>query len=792
MASPRWTKLARDVRAERGRLALMIVAIAASLAGVGAVAGAYAVLTREIAVNYLGTRPAAATLEIPSGVDPALVAAVRSFPGIADAEAREVILARARVGDDWRRMLLFVVDDFGDLRLNQFRLERGAWPPPEGTMLVERSALSMLEADMGERVVVKTPRGAPRELRITGVVHDPGLAPAWQERSGYGYIARATLAWLGEPPVLGELRVAFAGDPRDTREVENRASELARWLAGRGHPVSEIRVPPPGQHPHQKQMTTILVMLLAFAVMALVLSAVLVATSLAALLARQVREIGVMKALGARAAQVAGLYTALVGLVGSAAALAAAPPGILGARVLARAVSRLLNLTLTSEAIPWWVFAVQAGAGLIVPLLVSAIPICRASRRSVREAMEDHGVASERARVAFAALPLPLRTALRRPARLALTLGLLAAAGAMTMTAIQVKRGWEANVAKVYETRSYDVEVLLHAPAPAALAERLRRLPGVRAAEAWGYAPAAFTRPGATDVVRTYPDRGHGSLAAMGPPPATALVRFPLRAGRWLGPEDRGTDAVVLNHVALAQAPGLRIGDEVRLSIDGRATTWRLAGIVEEIGSPGVAYVADASFARAAATAGQARLLRVATTAGSPSERTSIVRTIERALAEEGASVESVLPLSELRTAIGDHILVLVRSLIAMAVILAIVGALGLASSMGVSVVERTRELAVMKTLGATPSRIAKMLLAEGLAITGLSAVLSGALAVPLTVFVDRLVGMLGFLAPLPLVLSPMAALAWLGLSVAVAFGATLVPARRASTLVIREALGRT
>ncbi len=792
MASPRWTKLLRDVRAERGRLALMVVAIAASLAGVGAVLGAYSVLTREIAVNYLGTRPAAATLELPSGVDAALVAAVRRLPGIADAEAREVIVARARVGDDWRRMLLFVVDDFDALRLNRFSHERGAWPPPDGTMLLERSAISMLEGDMGRSVTVKTPRGAPRELLVSGVVHDPGLAPAWQERSGYGYVTRATLARLGEPPVLGELRIALAGEPRGAREVEARASDLARWLAERGHPVHEIRVPPPGQHPHQKQMATILVMLLAFAAMALVLSAVLVATSLAALLGRQVREIGVMKTIGARAGQIAGLYAALVGLVGVASVLVAAPVGILGTRVLAGAVSRLLNFNLTSEAIPRWVFAVQAVAGVLVPLLVSAIPIGRASRRSVRDAMDDHGVSSERPRAALAALPLPLRSALRRPARLALTLGLLAAAGAMAMTAIQVKRGWEANVAKVYETRGYDVEVLLHSPAPAALADRLERLPGVRAAEAWGYAPAAFTRPGAIDVVRTYPDRGHGSFAVMAPPPETAFIRFPLRAGRWLALEDRGTDAVVLNHVAMAQAPGLRVGDEVRLSLDGRATTWRLVGIVEEIGGQGVAYVADASFARAAATGGQARLLRVATTARSPAERTGIVREIEQELAEEGASVESVLPLAELRTAIGDHVLVLVRSLAAMALILAIVGALGLASAMGVSVVERTRELAVMKTLGATPRRIVNMLLAEGLAIAGLSAVAAFALAVPLTLFVDRLVGNLGFLAPLPLILSPAAALGWLGLALGVALAATLVPARRASALVIREALVRT
>jgi len=65
-------------------------------------------------------------------------------------------------------------------------------------------------------------------------------------------------------------------------------------------------------------------------------------------------------------------------------------------------------------------------------------------------------------------------------------------------------------------------------------------------------------------------------------------------------------------------------------------------------------------------------------------------------------------------------------------------------------------------------------------------------LSVPLTHFVDRLIGNLGFLAPLPLVLSVAAAVGWGALTLAVGYLATLLPARRASKLVIREALAHT
>lgn len=790
MRSPRWSKLLGDVAAERGRLALMVSAVAVSLVAVGAVLGAWAILSREISRNYLGTRPASATLELPGGVDAALLAQVRAHPLVAEAEAREVVVARAKVGADWRRTLLFAVDDFDDLRLNTFRSESGAWPPPAGTMLVERSAVSMLEAGPGGAVLVKTPHGEPTQVPIAGLVHDPGLAPAWQERSGYAYVTRATLAALGEAPLLTELRVELRGRPLDPREVEARAAELAAWLGAHGHPVHELRVPPPGQHPHQRQMTTILLMMLVFAAMALLLSAILVASALAAMLARQVREIGVMKAIGARAGQLAGLYFVLVGLLGATAALLALPVGVLGARAFAGEIARMLNFTVASDAIPLWVFGAELLAGLLVPLAVAAVPIGRATRATVRQALDDHGVSGDRLRARLALLPALLRGPLRRPARLALTLGLLSAGGAMFMTAIGVKGGWEANAAKVFQTRSYDVEVVLQGPEPTALADRLRARADVRQVEAWGYSPAAFARPGRLDVVRTYPDRGHGSLVVLAPPPGTALVRLPLLAGRWLVPGDE--DAVVLNHLALAQAPGLRVGDEVLLSLDGQPTPWRLVGVVEEIGSPGAAYVAADAFARVTGTVGRARLLRLATRAATPEARALAVRDLDRDLGEARAGVESVTPLAELRTAVGDHIEILVRALAALAAILAIVGALGLASTMGVSVVERTRELGVMKTLGASPARIARGLVAEGAVIGACSWVLAFGLSLPLTLLVDGVVGNLGFLAPLPLVVSPLAVLGWLALVAAVSSAATLLPARRASRLSIREALTRT
>jgi putative ABC transport system permease protein len=514
-----------------------------------------------------------------------------------------------------------------------------------------------------------------------------------------------------------------------------------------------------------------------------------VANSLAAMLARQVREIGVMKTVGARSSQIIGLYAGLVAGLASVAVLVAIPGGVGGARLFAGAIAKMLNFELTSAAVPAWVTGIQAGTGLLVPLALAAIPIRHASRTTVRETIDQHGTSSATPQLG-SSLPIPVRNALRRPARLALTLTLLAAGGAMFMTALNLRASWMKNLDKFRDTRSYDLEIRFQEPEGPSVVEAVRRTVGVSSLEAWGYAPTSFARTGEIDVSSAYPDGGHGTFSIIGAPATTKLVRFPVMEGRWLEPAD--DDAVVLNHAARARAPAVKLGERLTLSLDGRPTEWRLVGVVEEIGAMATAYVTDHAFSAAADTGDRARLLRLSTAATSSEQRADILRAVDRTLVSTGAGVEQALPLAEHRTAIGDHLVILVNALMAMATVMAIVGTLGLASSMGVSVIERTRELAIMKTIGATPKRVLRDLVAEALAIGGSSWLVAVVASLPLTLYVNGLVGNLGFLAALPFVVVPGALAGWLALVLVVSILATWVPARRAAALTIREALAHT
>jgi putative ABC transport system permease protein len=139
----------------------------------------------------------------------------------------------------------------------------------------------------------------------------------------------------------------------------------------------------------------------------------------------------------------------------------------------------------------------------------------------------------------------------------------------------------------------------------------------------------------------------------------------------------------------------------------------------------------------------------------------------------------------------GDHVSVLIRMLLAMAALMVTVGMLGLASTMGSNVLERTREIGIMKTLGATPGRIARLIVGEALLIGSISWLLAVALAVPLTGLVGQTVGRLAFRVRLPLIVDVHAVLGWLVLVAVFAALATALPARRASRLTVWGALGR-
>ena len=793
----RWIKIWRDVRVGEGRMSMIVAALAVSLAAVVAMLTTFAVLRREVPRSYMASNPASAQLSLSVEPDDALLAAIRARPGILAAERATTRSARLVLPDGERiGLLLFVVQDFATSTIGTVRPDSGQWPAPAGSILIERSAMALTKSAIGQRIDIELPNAGRRTIAIAGTVHDLGVAPAWQEQVVYGYISAATLAALGEPVSLDNLRLVVS-DPAATAEsIETTARALTAWLNTRNVQVFAARVPPPRLHPHQTQMNAVISMLLAFSLLGLALGAMLTAAVINGLLAEQVRQIAIMKAIGARSTQIGALYLSMVAGLGLIAVAAGLPIGVFIGRKLIAVVGELLNLRIESLALPWWVYATAIVLGIATPLVATALPIRRAAWRTVRAALDDHGVGADggaanlrwltRVRFRSPALTRAFRNVFRRRGRLAMTASLLAGAGALFIASLDLKAAWERNVNDAVRDRDFALEVRLRGGAPREVVLRaVAATPGVARVESWSRAGASRAHAGDLDVTGGYPDGGHGSFSLREAPPDTRAVAHRMAAGRWLIPGD--SDAVVLNGMARSIAfADVQVGDTVTLRVDRRPVPLRVVGFVREPLTAGSAMVSPATFARATQRADSTNTVRV-TLAPSITERDGTRRIVD-ALERVGVAVGSVTAESRVAGAQGGHIYILVFSLAVIALVMAVVAMIGLASSLGVSVLERTREFGVMRAIGCRSSDIIVTVLAEGLVIALLSAVAAIAMSQLVSEIVGRVLASISN-QELTLSLSSASVALWVA---GLLLGATLVswyPARRAARLTVRDAL---
>jgi putative ABC transport system permease protein len=759
---------------------------------------AYSVLTREVSRNYLGTHPASAQI-ITDNVDATVVAMARRQPGVAEAEASSVLRATViTTGGQLRPLLLFVIPDMHSWHISTARLDSGAWPIADGSVVLERTALGVAEATVGQALRIEWPDGRRRAVQVVGTVHDPALAPAWQEQTVYGYVTAATAASLTGRADLQILELIVSQPTADARSIEDTAKGVAQWLTRTGHVVQEIRVPPPRLHPHQAQMTTVLALLLAFSLLGLGLGSVLGATVIRSLLAQHSRDIAIMKAIGARTAQISALYLTLVVFVALTATMIGTGFGLAAGRAWVTAVAQLLNLRIDSYAVSWWMLTANALVSVLVPFGAGIVPVLVACRRTVRDAIDDLGVSRaasttgwvsrglSRFRILGPATALGLRNAFRRRARLALSVLLIAVAGGVFIASASLRTAWNANIAAAELARHYDLEIAFQTPvSEPAIVRALAPLSGIRATESWPGSATHLDPGDHLDVSRTYPDEGHGRITLRAVPPTTPLVTWSLTAGRWLNADD--TDSVVINSTAQAQAfPHTAVGDTVDLLVRHHPRRFRVVGMVREVMTPGALYTTPAAFRGDDFPVGFTNGVRIAV--ADKSQVDALVQQATAALGHAGMPVSSVITEKMMRAAQGGHVYILVYALGFIAVTMAVVGVLGMASMLSTSVTERIREFGILRAIGARAADIRRVVLIEALVAGALGATLAVPLSLPLSAIVGRIIGRIS-LQPLVLSLAATPMAIWLALAILGSIAAGFYPSVRASRLTVRQTL---
>ncbi len=743
--------------------------------------------------DFLSANPSEATIYT-SSFDDGMVKMARSIPGVDAAEGRASTSAHLIPVKGEPISIQFTgIKKTEDLTLNLLKPALGETSIPAFTdkqIIMDASAKS-LGYKVGDTLTIELDGGKRRELTFAGYVHDVTGFPYNMAQQINAYVTPSTLEWLGGSKQYSVLAVSVSENPTDAKHVKDIAQTVADRMERAGATVYFVNVYQPGHHFAWSISQGIFFVLGVLGYMTVLLSAFLIINTITAIMAQQTRQIGIMKAVGGGNGQIFGMYLVLILGFGLVAFLIAIPLANGAAQTIGGGMASYLNFNpLPFKAYPTAIIQ-QAIVALLVPLLAGLWPVYNSVRITVREAISDYGIGGNSKRkdssVSKGALFIPrpirlsLRNAFRRKLRLSLTLFSLVLGGAIF---IGVYNLWALFGKTIEDIQGYflaDINVSLgRSYRYDEVAPLAKDIPGVSSVEGWIEYPGTLISD---------EDAAGTQILFVAPPSTSTLIDPVITAGRWLTTGDE--NAIVIGNHLLNIFPELKVGDWLTIKINDKETKWHIVGFYTITGnvSPPLLYVNYEYLSQVIGSPGQAYSLRVLTTDHGAIAQKRINDQLLALFKERGIQVSSTQLGADFITSQKAQTDVLVYFMLLMATLIAIVGGLGLMGTMSINVLERTREIGVMRAIGASNGDIQSIVIVEGMVIGLISWAISILLSFPITNILTFGVGMAVLTAPMPAVYGMSGIIAWLIFTIALATIASALPARRASKLTVRDTL---
>jgi len=261
-------------------------------------------------------------------------------------------------------------------------------------------------------------------------------------------------------------------------------------------------------------------------------------------------------------------------------------------------------------------------------------------------------------------------------------------------------------------------------------------------------------------------------FTAIAIPAGSRLLKPEIVSGRWLQPGD--TNAIVLNTALAAKSP---------------PSSWRVVGIAREPFSPAVGYVSREYLEQRSGHIGMANSVRLVLDRSDPASINAVKASLDRNLELAGLRALASSSKADSRYGFDQHMLMIYVFLIVISCILGGVGGLGLMTTMSLNVLERRREMGVLRAIGASPRMVWLIVAAEGVVVGVLSWALATLAAWPLSKFLGNALVNLMFQGGLDFWFEPLGVFVWLAVSIALGLAASFLPAWHASRVTVREAL---
>ncbi|HCS38567.1 MAG TPA: hypothetical protein DIW44_03150 [Anaerolineaceae bacterium] len=808
MMRPRWRKVFHDLINNLSRTLLVVFSIVVGVFSIGVIVGAYAIISNDMSLSYSSNNPT--NIELRTGpFDDSLVSTILNVRGVNDAEGRTVLSLRARIKgtENWQTLNIIAIEDYSDININLLNIDAGTNVPNDKQAVLERKVLQDMQVKVGQTLELQLENGTIKELPVVGIVQDASTAAGDFIANPFVYITVNTLPYLNEEPLFNRLYVTLAEKKNDNAHLQSMLTVIRDKAEQSGVSVFHSRFAKTNEHPMASTVQAILGILLALGILILFLSSSLIANTLNALLNQHLRYIGIMKLVGASRNQVLQMYMVLILSFCLIALAIAVPLGGQGAYGLAAFIADQINFALMGYRIVPLALIVQIIVGLAVPLLAGFVPVLNGSKISVVRALSDNQMLEEakpehvetkketiieKISLRFTKflskrnihIPRPLlisfRNTFRRKGRLILTLFTLTMAGAIFIAVFNVRVTLFDYMDGIGKYFLADVSLDFDQPYRLKdITNRVLSIPGVADVEGWAYASAEAIN---------LDDSLAENITIMAPPSDSTMVTPNLVVGRWLIPGDE--KALALSEQIYESFPDIKPGDKIRIKIYGKKEEWTVVGIFKFVPQEGTfAYATYEYVSKITHQNNRSFSYRIMLEDHDIKNQKAMGVVIDDYFQANGYNVDQVRTGDSSLKSASESLDILITFLLIMAILTAVVGSMGLTGTMGMNVLERTREIGVMRSIGAVDRAIMQTVIIEGMAIGGISWLLGAILSIPITYLLSDIVSLAVFESPIKVVFTATGFLIWFLVVLILSALASLLPARNAASLTIREVL---
>jgi len=784
-------KILRDLWRSKGRTLLAVLSITVGVFAVGMVSGMRDFVPARMMSSYRDTHPAHVTIYLSGIVTDDDLARLARVPGVLDIEGVRYLGARWQPAPTaaLRNVTIAVRPDYADQKFNTIKLLSGTWPDRDSIAVEQSTVNSFPVLRSGALTLRLDEREREREFKITGVVKDLAVSPPASGGNPQFYMSPQMAETVFGVRGYGQLRVQVP--VFSEKAAQDTVDLLKTQLEKMSAPVFFYQIQPPNEHPLQDAINLIILILNVMAILSLGLGLLLVINIVNAIVAQQVPQIGMMKAIGGTTRQMLQLYLSGVLVYGVLAVFIAVPLGVAVAAYFSTGMLGFFGIP------PDPVFRVsnqaviqQLVVGLLVPLLAALWPVLSGVRITVREAISSYGIRAsfgkgvlDRALSRLRGLPRPLaltlRNTFRRKGRVALTEITLVMAGVVFIMVMSSAESFSHTIAFLSNSLGFKVQISFQRPVRNEEVQAIvAAQPNVEHVEMQLFEASTAYR-GKDDV------KGE-DIFLNGVRPDSQLIKLPVIQGRWLLPEDDHA-AVLTSEVA--DRLGVRIGDPIWISLGGKKIEWVVVGTVFDLNNlQRDVFVSRPVYASEVGLTGRGTWAWVSTLPDDGATQLRVESQLREALNARGLRVGSTQTYETVRVQTENIYSPISMMLLTLAALIALVGAIGLAGTLSINVLERRREIGVMRAIGASAPTIAGLFIGEGL----LLGLLAWLIAIPLSVPVGQLFAfVMGQVFQLSILyqFSWNGALQWLIIIVVLSILGSLLPAIRATRVSVRESL---